>query len=122
MVESDDPVGALTRRAFELTDVPWDQCHHEDRGKLALVLVPSGLVLEKLPTTMAQAAREAARIHLRVSVHPQAGELTGSTVDRASGCSKIPGSWTWSPRPSTGESWRRPTLSLKRRPLRWFTG
>lgn len=83
LVESDDPVGALTRRAFLLAGVPWDQCHHEDRGNLVLVVVPSQHVLEKLPSAMALAAREAARTRIRVSVHPQAGELSGSTVDRA---------------------------------------
>jgi tetratricopeptide (TPR) repeat protein len=83
LAESDEPVGVLTRRAFELAGVPWDQCHHEDRGTLALVLVPSRHVLEKLPAAFARAAREAAQTRLRVSVHPQTQELTASAVDRA---------------------------------------
>lgn len=83
LIESDHPVGTLTRRAFELAGVPWDQCHHEDRGNLSIVMVLSRHFLERLPTALAQAAREAARSQVRVSVNPQAGEMTGSAVDRA---------------------------------------
>src|SRR5688572_28474858 len=83
LVRSDGPVGSLTRRAFDLAGVPWYQCHHEDRGLLTLVLVPSGLALDDLPSALADAAREASHTRVRVSVHPVAGELTPTAVDRA---------------------------------------
>lgn len=83
LVESDRPVGALTRRAFEIAGVPWDQCHFEDRRNLALVVVPTSGALVALPAALARAAREATRTRLRVSIQPPAEELTASTVAAA---------------------------------------
>ncbi|MEO6087701.1 MAG: tetratricopeptide repeat protein [Umezawaea sp.] len=83
LVESDGPVVALARRAFDLAGVPWDECHAEDRGALALVLVPEAHVLDRLPLALVRAAREAAQTRLRVVVHAQHGQLTSSAVDTA---------------------------------------
>lgn len=84
--------------AFEETGISLEDCHHEDRGDGALILippeVPKNLLVTRLPENLAgalrrhnQACAQAARIRLRVAVH--AGEVhydeygvAGSAINR----------------------------------------
>lgn len=79
-----DGLYAVVTEAFEAAGVPWEACHHEDRGDGAVVLVPPEFpkapLVEVLPGALARAVRghnntshEAARVRLRVAVH--AGEV-----------------------------------------------
>lgn len=72
------------RQALGRSDVPWDDCHREDRGDGVLVVIPAtvakSLLVEKLPERLVGALREhnarrpeTQRIRLRLSLH--AGEI-----------------------------------------------
>lgn len=66
--------------AFEESGLPWRQCHHEDRGDGALVILPPGIpaqpVIDPLPERLRGLIRrhnrmacDAARMQLRAAAH-----------------------------------------------------
>jgi tetratricopeptide (TPR) repeat protein len=70
--------------AFAAADVPWDQCHHEDRGDGVLILAPPEITrarfIESIPAAVADSLAEhnathptQERIRLRMVLH--AGEI-----------------------------------------------
>jgi hypothetical protein len=70
----------IIMEAFEETGLPWDQCHHEDRGDGALVILPPSMsaqpVIHPFPERLCgllrrhnRIAREAAQMRLRVAAH-----------------------------------------------------
>ncbi|RFS81358.1 hypothetical protein D0T12_32505 [Actinomadura spongiicola] len=71
---------ALLRETFEVSAVPWDACHIEDRGDGALIIVPpevpTAAVIDPMIASLAVRLRRhnerancAVRIQLRVAVH-----------------------------------------------------
>lgn len=75
-----DEMYAALRAAFEGSDVPWRECHREDRGDGALVIVPpnipTGSVVDPLLARLAaslrrhnQRATQATRVQLRVALN-----------------------------------------------------
>ena len=75
-----DEMYATLQASFEGSDVPWRECHREDRGDGALVIVPpnipTGSVVDPLLAQLAvglrrhnQRATEATRIQLRVALN-----------------------------------------------------
>jgi CRP-like cAMP-binding protein len=70
----------ILRHAFDASDVPWEQCHREDRGDGALIVVPPGIptisVVDPLLAWLAAALRRynhqasaPVRIQLRAALH-----------------------------------------------------
>ncbi|MEU4448432.1 tetratricopeptide repeat protein [Actinosynnema sp. NPDC050801] len=75
---------AVVAEALVAAGVPWDACHHEDRGDGLFLLVPpqypKAPLVEVLPEALARAVRgynntshDAAKVRLRLAVH--AGEV-----------------------------------------------
>jgi len=71
---------AMLRQAFESSGISWEECHREDRGDGALVIVPPGtptsLLIDPMPTALALAladhndtAMTAQRMQLRIALH-----------------------------------------------------
>ncbi|GAB2740592.1 hypothetical protein [Amycolatopsis magusensis] len=75
---------AVVAEAMAAAGVPWEDCHHEDRGDGLFLLIPPEFpkapLVEVLPEALARAVRghngtshDAARVRLRLAVH--AGEV-----------------------------------------------
>ncbi len=90
-----DALYRILRSAFEESGVPWEGCHHEDRGDGVLTIVPSTIstarVVDPLLTALAAKLRrhnrlssDVARIQLRAAVH------AGPVVADAEGISGEP--------------------------------
>lgn len=75
-----DALYRVLREAFDAADVPWEQCHREDRGDGVLVVIPATMPSSKVVHPLLDRVRaglrhhnslaiEAATIRLRVAVH-----------------------------------------------------
>jgi hypothetical protein len=57
----------ILREAFQTSGLPWDRCHHEDRGDGALVILPPGIFAHGIINPFPERLRSLIRRHNRMS-------------------------------------------------------
>jgi hypothetical protein len=57
----------ILQKAFDGSDIPWAECHHEDRGDGALVVMPPGIGCQGLVDPLPERLRSLVRRHNHVS-------------------------------------------------------
>jgi len=60
----------IAREAMQRSGVPWDRCHHEDRGDGALVIVPPDIPAHGIIYPLPERLRAVIRVYNRMSVPP----------------------------------------------------
>ena len=58
---------AILRQAAQIAGLPWDLCHHEDRGDGALVVLPPGVFAHGVINPFPEQLRNFIRLHNRMS-------------------------------------------------------
>jgi hypothetical protein len=57
----------ILREALEVSGIPWDWCHHEDRGDGAVVIAPPDIPAHGIVNPLPERLRDLIRLHNRMS-------------------------------------------------------